>query len=136
MLFFRVRTDHRRAEKVRLPAAVALGTAIRSGSLLDRSSPLSGAGCVGSDLSCDVQDDWRAGTDHLAERAIIRSFDAVENLVHVTASATDRLCPRRLDDQSQHKEKEKHFWTTKRMVRSRNLVSNLNQRPRTRGAPN
>jgi len=56
--------------------------------------------------------------------------------VHVTASATDRPCPCRLDDQSQHKEKEKHFWTTKRMVRSRNLVSNLNQRPRTRGAPN
>jgi hypothetical protein len=94
--------------KSSLPAAAELGTAIRSGSLLGKGSPLSGAGCVDRDLLCDVQDDRRPGTDLLAERTIVRSFHAVENLVHVTASATDRLCPCRLDDESQHK-KEKLF---------------------------
>jgi len=130
-VLFRVRTAAKRPRKASVPAAAAMGTAICSGRASSQGYPYSGAVCAGSDLSCDVQDDRRPGTDPLAERTIVRSFHAVENLVHVTVSATVRVCPCRLDDESQHK-KEKHFCTTKCMVRPRNLVSNFNQRPRTR----
>ena len=43
-------------------AAAALRAAISQAALLRKSSPDSGAGCAGSDLLSDVQDDRRSGT--------------------------------------------------------------------------
>ena len=67
-----------------MPAAAELGTAIRSGSLLGKGSPLSGAGCVDRDLLCDVQDDRRPGTELRVVRRVVRRTTEVSMFDVVT----------------------------------------------------